>query len=106
MAGDKTIGVGISPGAVAQDFFGGAVYENQKTSANGAVAFETGSKKLRDAIISVATNTVSFGDATNQRRTIAAAASIQLSKIDLSTLYFKSTVTDTHGVVTIIGTKE
>ena len=90
-----------------QDDFGGAIYENQNTaSADTARRFETSAKKLRDVLIRVDTYAQYFGDASNQRMEVGAGDYMWITKIDISTLYFKNKTAGQNGVVTVLAVEE
>ena len=89
------------------EYFGGATYENQGTaSVDTARRFETISKKLRDVLIRVSTYAQYFGDSSNQRMEVGAGDYMWITKIDISTLYFKNKTAGENGVVTILGVEE
>lgn len=90
-----------------QDSFGGAVYRNSDTAtADTARRFETVAKKLRDVVIQVATQDQLFGNSSTQDYLVAAGSSFKLSKVDVSTLYFKNSGAGLNGTVRILGVEE
>ncbi len=85
----------------------GTIYENQKTmSADTATRFETTAKKLHSARIFVTGQNMVFGNASNQRLTVAANSYFDLKYFDLSTLYFKNATAGQNGTATIIGVND
>ena len=87
--------------------FGGTVYENQDTaSADTARRFETSAKKLRDVLIRVSTYAQYFGNSGNQRMEVGAGDYMWITKVDISSLYFKNKVAGQNGVVTVLGVEE
>ena len=90
-----------------KDNFGGATYENQDTAtADTARRFETSGKKLRDVLIRVETYAQYFGDSSNQRLEVGGGDYMWMTKIDISTLYFKNKTAGENGVVTILAVEE
>jgi len=90
-----------------EDYFGGNVYENQDTAvADTARRFETSSKKLRDVTIRVTTASQYFGNSSNQRYKVDPNDTMTISRIDISTLYFKNVTAGQNGTVTILGVEE
>ena len=87
--------------------FSGPVYENQNTAtADAGRRFETSPTKLRDVVIKVSTYPQLFGNAINQRFRIEVGGNWSISRIDISTLYFKNVTAGQNGVVNIIGVRE
>ena len=87
--------------------FGGAVYENQNiASADAARRFETNAKKLRDVLIRVDTYAQYFGGSGNHRMEVGAGDYMWITKVDISSLYFKNKVAGQNGVVTVLGVEE
>jgi len=94
-------------GEVRAEYFGGAVYENQNTAvADTARRFEITSKRMRDVLIYVTTYAQYFGDSANQRMEIGAGDYMWITKIDISTLYFKNKTAGQNGTVTILAVRE
>ena len=90
-----------------QDDFGGVIYEKEDTAASDTPRrFETSAKKLRDVLIRVDTYAQYFGDASNQRMEVGAGDYMWITKIDISTLYFKNKTAGQNGVVTILAVEE
>jgi len=97
----------IGPDGSEGDYFGGAVYANQDiATVDTARRFETSSKKLRDAYITVATKAQLFGDSVTQPYPVAIGGVIHIKKIDISTLYFKNSVGGEDGTVNILAVEE
>jgi len=85
----------------------GAVYVNSDTAeADTARRFETTPKILKDVIISVVTQSQLFGNSAGQTYPVAADATIGITKIDISTLYFKNAAAGQNGTVHILGVEE
>ena len=92
--------------AVENLVFTSASYVNTDTAtADTARRFETTSLYLKDFIIIVSTYAQLFGDATGQTYPVAAGATIGMSGIDISTLYFKNSVAGENGKVDILGVR-
>ena len=90
-----------------QDDFGGMTYEKQDTAvADTPRRFETSAKKLRDVLIRVDTYPQYFGDTANQRMEVGAGDYMWITKIDISTLYFKNKTAGQNGVVTVLAVEE
>ena len=93
--------------AKVSDNFSGTIYENEDTATSDAARrFETSELKLRWALVTVATQSQSFGDDSNQRTEKAAGTEFPLEKADISTLYFKNTNAGQNGTVRILGVRE
>jgi len=97
----------LEPSQAELEHFSGKVYENSDTAAaDTARRFETASLKLRDCLIQVEDYAQYFGDSSNQRTLVFPGTGIAISKIDISTLYFKNVTAGENGTVTILGVRE
>jgi len=84
----------------------GVVYIKADTAGSAAARrFETVTKRLRDAYITVTTQDQLFGTSASQTYPVAVGASINFRHIDISTLYFKNDAGG-NGTVTVLGTEE
>ena len=85
------------------EYFGGSVYVNSDTASNNdARRFETTSKKLRDIIIKNLDQDTLFGDSSGQTYRVAADGSFGITRIDISTLYFKNATAGQNSTVHIL----
>ena len=85
----------------------GDVYVNSNTSTDDtARRFETTPKILRDVIVIVKTKAQVFGDSANQTYPVATDGTFGITRIDISTLYFKHAVAGEDGTVHILGVEE
>lgn len=71
---------------------------------NGIHALESSPKKLKYAYITVTVQNMKFGNQVTQDYPIAAGASIPMTDLDISKLYFKNAAAGANGTVTVIGT--
>lgn len=89
------------------EHFGGNVYSKTMTMASDAATrFETSAKKLRDVVIAVTTQNMLLGETGVEVFPLAAGSSINFSKVDISTLYFKNAAAGQNGTIIILGTEE
>lgn len=85
----------------------GAVYRNSDTATTDAARrFETSEKMLRDVIIQVAAYGQLFGDSASQTFPVVQGDSFRITKIDISTLYFKNAVAGENGTVHILAVED
>jgi hypothetical protein len=85
----------------------GAVYVNSDTATNDNPRhFEATSRKLAWAVISVETNDQLFGNAAGQAFPLAAAGTMGIGRVDLSTLYFRNRNAGQNGTVYILGVED
>jgi len=87
--------------------FSGQTYNNTDTAADDNVRrFEESEKKLNDVIIYVSGHGQLFGDDHSQEFYVAAGGSLGLTRVDISTLYFRNASAGQNGTVSILGTEE
>jgi len=92
--------------------FSGSVYSEQQTSTNAMVAI--GTYKLRDVIIknTAAANAIDIGmqkgsvaDFRADSYELGAGAVIGFTQVNLATLFILSSIADSHGTISLLGTK-
>ena len=87
--------------------FSGAVYVNSNTATDDtARRFETTSKKLRDVVLRVATNSQLLGTSASQVYPVNVGETVGISKLDISMLYFKNATAGQNGTVQILAVEE
>lgn len=87
--------------------FGGNVYSKTMTMEdNNATRFETSSKVLNDVVIIVKTYGMLLGETGVEVYPVGVDEAVGLTKVDISTLYFKNAGADENGVITILGVEE
>lgn len=87
--------------------YSGRVYLGSDTAANDdARRFAAETKKLRDIIVRVEDNDQLFGDAAGQAFPLAAGEWMGLTRVDVSTLYFRNRAAGQNGTVHIIGVED
>lgn len=86
--------------------FGGQVYQNYSGGNNNASRFESTSILLRDFVIKCTTQDMNLGDSANQSFVLITDAAWGGIKIDLNSLWFKNSSTDTDGYLSILGVRE
>jgi len=85
----------------------GSVYVNSDTATNDDPRrFEVTSRKLAWAVISVETHDQLFGNADGQVFPLAAAGTMGIGRVDLSTLYFKNRTAGQNGTIYILGVED
>jgi len=85
----------------------GTVYVNSDTATNDDPRrLEVTSRKLAWAVISVETNDQLFGNADGQVFPLAAAGTMGIGRVDLSTLYFKNRTAGQNGTIYILGVED
>jgi len=88
-------------------YFSGDTYVNSDTATvDTARRFESEETKLADFIVVVKTKGQLFGDVSGQTYPVAADDTFGLTKVDISTLYFKNAIAGENGTVHILGVRE
>jgi len=87
--------------------FSGNIYSKTLTMTDdNATRFETTTKKLRDVVILVETNSMLLGKIGVEVYTVAADETVGFTKVDISTLYFKNAGAGSNGKITMLGVEE
>jgi len=92
---------------VPEDKFSGNTYSKTMTMTDdNATRFETSAKRLWDVIILVETNSMVFGETGVEVYTVTAGSAIGLTRVNISTLYFKNASAGNNGKVSILAVEE
>jgi len=86
--------------------FGGQIYHNFSAGSDSESRFETSTFLLRDFVINCTGQDMALGDSSNQSFVLTTDSTWDGTLLDLSSLYFKNSSTNTTGYLAILGTKE
>ena len=88
---------------VTEDFGGTAKQLTATAAADAAFRVTTASTKMRDVLIYVDTNDALVGDVDGQVQPLGIGESIGLSRVDVSTLYFKNAAAGQNTKIILTG---
>lgn len=87
--------------------YAGEIYENEHTfTTDAAQRFESGTVKLRGAVIHVSTHAIVIGNTTNQRYPVDVDTSLAVDRVDLSKLWIKNSTAGQNAKINILGVYE
>ena len=102
--GEWVIPVADSNGQLIEGVGGGVAYSKTLTMTDdNATRFETAAKILRDIVIIVQTKPMLLGSTTVEVYPMAINDTVGITKLDISTLYFKNAGAGDNGTISILG---